>query len=60
MSNTNNSQAQYYGIFYIHPITGKRCRISRTFTSEAGAARACEKRNTHWGNLNFFHADGPA
>lgn len=60
MSNTTTTRAQYFGIFYTHPVTGKRCRLPRTYASEAGAQRACENRNTPWGNLHFFYAEVPA
>lgn len=60
MSNTDNTQVKFYGVFYLHPKTGKRCGIGRTYTSKAAAQRACDNRNTPWGNLNYFPAEVPA
>lgn len=57
MSNTTSTQVQYFGVFYLHPKTGKRCRIARTFTSREAAQRACDNRNSAWSNLNYFPAE---
>lgn len=57
MSNTTSTQARFFGVFYLHPKTGKRCGIARTFTSREAAQRACDNRNSAWGNLNYFPAE---
>lgn len=60
MSNTDNTQVKFYGVFYLHPQTGKRCGIGRTYTTESAAKRACASRNKAWSNLSHFYAEVPA
>lgn len=57
MSNSTSTPVQYFGVFYLHPKTGKRCGIARTFTSRKAAQRACDNRNSAWGNINYFPAE---
>lgn len=55
MSNTTTTTTTtYYGIFYTHPMTDKRCALGRQFTSREAAQYACDQRNAGWHGMHYF------
>lgn len=54
MSNTTTPRAKFYGIYYNHPVTGKRCALGRQFTSREAAQLGCDKRNAGWHGMNYY------
>jgi hypothetical protein len=51
----SNTSTKFFGIFYIHPVTGKTCALGRNYTTKESAALACANRNEGWGNLHYFY-----
>lgn len=60
MSNTTTTPVKYYGIYYTHPMTGKRCYAGRSYTSKTSAATVADRLSARWGSLNYFYAEVPA
>lgn len=44
----------YYGIYFNHPMTGKRCALGPRYTSAESAQLACDKRNAGWHGMHYF------